>query len=336
MEIKTPYCLFIGDAKEPFSIKLANGIAQWRPELTIGEFALDGCQVTTSQPRVSIKEAAEKGAKTFVLGFANNGGTIEDKWIPYILEAIETGMDIANGLHQKLGSITEIAKHAKKYDTRLIDVRHPTQTFKTGNGNKRQGKRLLTVGTDCSTGKMFTALAIEREMKKQKFNASFRATGQSGILIAGDGVAIDCVVSDFIAGAVEYLSPENKSNHWDIIEGQGSLFHPAFAGVSMGLIHGAQPDALVLCHIAQREHMRGISGRELPSIDETMKLNLQAARLTNPNAKFVGISVNTSMLDELQANKLCKNYTQKYGMPCVDPLRDGVTQLVEKLVEQQI
>jgi len=333
MKIKTPYCLFIGDAKEPFSIKLANGIAQWRPELTIGEFALEGCQVTTSQPRVNIKEAAEKGAKTFVMGFANNGGTIENKWIPYVLEAIETGMDIASGLHQKLGSIKEIAEHAKIYNAQLIDVRHPTQTFKTGTGYKRSGKRLLTVGTDCSTGKMYTALAIQREMKKQKFDVSFKATGQSGILIAGSGVAIDCVVSDFIAGAVEYLSPEDKPNHWDIIEGQGSLFHPAFAGVSMGLIHGAQPDALVLCHIAQREHMRGIPGRDLPSIDDTMKLNLQAARLTNPKAKFIGISVNTSMLDEMQANKLCEDYQQKYRLVCVDPIRHGVNQLIEKLTE---
>ncbi len=333
MEIKTPYCLFIGDATEPFSIKLANGIAQWRPELTIGEFALDGCQVTTSQPRVSIKQAAEKGAKTFVMGFANNGGTIEDKWIPYVLQAIESGMDIASGLHQKLSSITEIAEHAKKYNTQLIDVRHPTQTFKTGNGYKRQGKRLLTVGTDCSTGKMFTALGIEREMTKQKFDVDFRATGQSGIFIAGDGVAIDCVVADFIAGAVEYLSPDNNPNHWDIIEGQGSLFHPAFAGVSMGLIHGAQPDALVLCHIAQREHMRGIPRRELPNIEDTMELNLQAARLTNPNARFIGMSVNTSMLDELQANKLCQDFQQKYAMPCVDPLRHGVSQLIEQLAE---
>lgn len=331
MQIKTPYCLFIGDAQEPFSIKMANGISQWRPELIVGEFALEGCRVTTQQPRVTIDEATKLGAKTFVLGFANNGGTIEDKWVPFILQAIESGMDIVSGLHQKLSSISKIASHAKKYNVRLLDIRHPNQTFKTATGYKRTGRRLLTVGTDCSTGKMFTALAIEKQMKKDGFNVNFKATGQSGILIAGEGIAIDCVVSDFIAGAVEELSPENKKNHWDIIEGQGSLYHPAFAGVSMGLIHGAQPDALVLCHIAEREHMRGVPGRNLPSIDDTMKLNLQAARLTNPEARFIGMSINTSMLDEIEAKDLCLNYEQKLGIPCVDPLRHGVSRIVENI-----
>ena len=333
MQIKPPYCLFIGDAQEPFSIKMASGVAHWRPELVVGEFALEDCKVTTSMPRLSIEEAARLGAKTFVLGFANNGGTIENKWIPFILKAIEAGMDIVSGLHQKLTSIKKIESHAKKFKVNLFDIRHPTQTFKTGTGYKRSGKRLLTVGTDCSTGKMFTALALEREMKKTGLNVSFKATGQSGILISGQGIAIDCVVSDFIAGAVEQLSPDNSEDHWDIIEGQGSLFHPAFAGVSMGLIHGAQPNALVLCHIAKREHMRGIPGRDLPSIKATMEMNLKAAKLTNPNVKFVGMSINTSMLSENEAIKVCNDFEKRLNLPCVDPLRHGVSKIVDNLNE---
>ena len=162
MKIQAHYLLFIGDAKDPLSIKLAKGVVDWRPELAIGEYSLPGCEVTTSHPRMNIQEAVKKGAKTFVLSFANSGGTLDEKWIPYILEAIESGMDIASGLHQRLDSFSDIRKHAEKHHVKLIDVRHPVGTFKTGTGVKRSGKRLLTVGTDCSVGKMYTALAIER------------------------------------------------------------------------------------------------------------------------------------------------------------------------------
>lgn len=331
MNIKPPYLLFIGDAKDSLSIKLAKGVADWRPELAVGEYALDGCEVTTSLSRMGIDEAVKKGAKTFVLGFANSGGTIDEKWIPSILHAIESGMDIASGLHQRLDSFPEITEHAQKYNAQLIDVRHPTETFQTGKGIKRNGKRLLTVGTDCSVGKMYTALTIEREMRRRNFDVSFKATGQSGIFIEGHGVAIDCVVADFIAGAVEALSPSAEPDHWDIIEGQGSLFHPAFAGVSLGLLHGSQADALVLCHAENRPHMRGIKGRALPSLEQTMALNLQTAQLTNPNAKFIGVSVNTSMLSDSESLRICYEYEKQLKLPCVDPVRHGVNKIVEQL-----
>ena len=164
MEINPPYLLFIGDAKDSLSIKIANSIVHWRPDLAIGESAMDGCEVTTSIPRLSIENAVSLGAKTFVLGFANSGGTIEKTWLPSILQAIECGMDIASGLHQRLDSFEAIVNHANTFGVKLIDVRHPTGSFKTGTGIKRTGKRLLTVGTDCSAGKMFTALPIEKEM----------------------------------------------------------------------------------------------------------------------------------------------------------------------------
>jgi len=332
MEIKAPYLLFIGDAKDTLSIKIANSIVDWRPELAIGENTLEGCTVSSSKPKMSIIEAVDKGAKTFVLGFANSGGTIDEAWLPSILQAIELGMDIASGLHQRLDSFESIVNHAKKYKVNLIDVRHPTGTFKTGTGVKRSGKRLLAVGTDCSAGKMYTTLSIEKEMRARKMDVQFKATGQCGIFIAGDGIAIDCVVADFIAGAVEQLSPANDPEHWDIIEGQGSLFHPAFAGVTMGLIHGAQADALVLCHVEGREHMRAIPGRPLPALAETLALNLQAAKVTNPDARFVGIAVNTSALTDEEALQRCQRYEAEFNIPCVDPLRHGVARIVDGLV----
>ena len=332
MNIKAPYLLFIGDAKDPLSIKIAKGVADWRPELAVAEYILPGCEVTTGLPKMNIEQAVAAGAQTFVLGFAKSGGTIESKWLPSILQAIEAGMDIASGLHQRLDSFEQIVSAATQHGVSLLDVRHPTKSFRTGNGNKRSGKRLLTVGTDCSVGKMYTALAIEKGMKKHAMDVEFKATGQSGIFIAGDGIAVDCVVADFIAGAIEDLSPSNQPQHWDIIEGQGSLFHPAFAGVSLGLLHGAQPDALVLCHTEKRAHMRAIPGRALPGLEQTMELNLQTARLTNPETKFVAIAVNTSMLTAEEATNVCQTYQQRHGLPCIDPLRDGVDQIIEQLI----
>lgn len=332
MKIRTPYLLFIGDAKDPLSIKMAKTVADWRPDLAVGEFTLKECETTTNMPPMDIDTAKANGAKSFLLGFTNSGGYLEQKYIPYLLQAIEAGMDIVSGLHQKLEYFPEVKAHAKEHNVRLVNVRHPKGNFKTGNGNNRLGKRLLTVGTDCSVGKMYSSMTIYNALQELSIKSTFRATGQSGIAVAGSGVAVDCVISDFIAGAVEELTPANVNDHWDIIEGQGSLYHPAFAGVSLGLLHGSQPDALVLCHAENREHMRGIPGRSLPSIEATMELNLHHARLTNPNAQFVGICLNTSMLDDKAALELCNQYQKKFDLPCMDPLRHGVSPIIDNVL----
>lgn len=327
-----PYLVFLGDAHDPLSIKMANGIATWRKEQCIGQFRLPACSVSAGLPDLDIATAAKEGAKTFVLGFANSGGIIDVTWLPYIKEAIRAGMDIVSGLHDKLTDFQELVDLAKDNNVRLIDIRHPTVKLPTGNGYKRAGKRLLTVGTDCSVGKMYTSLAIEKEMQRRGMNVDFRATGQCGVLIAGKGLAIDCVVSDFIAGAAEYLSPSNDSDHWDIVEGQGSLSHPAFAGVSLGLIHGSQPDALVICHALGRTSMRGIKDKPLPTIARTIEQNIDAARLTNPSVKVVGITVNTSSVDETEALAICQSLSAEFDLPVVDPIRHGVAAIVDVLV----
>jgi uncharacterized NAD-dependent epimerase/dehydratase family protein len=331
MQLQAPYLLFIGDAKDELSIKMAKGVADWRPEQCIGEYSVEGCTVSTGLDSVSISAAANKGAKSLVLGFANSGGFLEAKWVPYIIDAIKSSLDIISGLHQKLSSYPEIVEAAKKHKVQLHDIRHPEGDFKTGTGVKRPGKRLLTVGTDCSVGKMYSSLALEKEMHAQGIDATFRATGQCGILIAGQGVAIDCVVSDFIAGAAEQISPENNAEHWDIVEGQGSLSHPAFAGVSLGLLHGSQPDALVICHALNRNHMRGLPHTDFPSLEETIKLNMQAAKLTNPKVKIAGITVNTSSVSEAEGSKVCAQLSEQLGLPCVDPVRHGTAAIVANL-----
>ncbi|MGB1197932.1 MAG: N-acetyltransferase DgcN [Thalassotalea sp.] len=332
MQIVPPYLLFIGDATDQLSIKMARGAADWRPELCIGEYSVEGCTVTTGLENINIKDAAAKGANSFVLGFANSGGVLDKKWLPYILEAMDNGMDIVSGLHDKLSDFPEIVAKAEQTQQRLFDIRHPKAEFVTGTGNKRTGKRLLTVGTDCSVGKMYTSLSLEKSMKKHGLAVNFRATGQCGILIAGQGVAIDCVISDFLSGAAESLSPNHNDEHWDIIEGQGSLSHPAFAGVSLGLLHGSQPDALVICHDLNRTHMRGLPNSQFPSIEATIALNLQAAQLTNKNAKVVGIAINTSSVSVEDGQDLCAQLSEKFGLPCVDPLRDSADDIVKALI----
>ncbi|MGR5220488.1 N-acetyltransferase DgcN [Vibrio parahaemolyticus] len=331
MDLKKPYLLFLGDAADPLAAKVAQGIKQWHPEYCVGQFRLPECQADCGLPDMSISEAVKAGAKTLVIGVANRGGVISEQWLDVLVEALEAGMDLASGLHNRLNDIPALTESAKANGRQLFDVRYPTQTYPVANGRKRTGKRLLTVGTDCSCGKMYTSLAIEKEMRSQGMNVDFRATGQTGILISGSGVSVDCVVADFIAGAVETISPDNSDDHWDVIEGQGSLFHPSFAGVTTGLIHGAQPDALVLCHEPTRTHMRGLADYSVPDLKECMEANLATARLTNPDVRFVGVSVNTSQLDEAEAMNLLDNIETELELPAVDPFRQGMSRIVKKL-----
>lgn len=332
MNIQTPYLLFLGDAADPLAAKVAQGICDWRPENAIGQFRMEGCNADLGLRDMSISESIEAGAKTLVIGVANRGGVISDSWIKILREALSQGMDLAAGLHNKLTDVPQLRDDAEQLGRMLFDVRHPTENFQVGAGVKRTGKRLLPVGTDCSCGKMYAALAIEKEMRERGFNVDFRATGQTGILITGEGVSIDAVVADFISGAVESLSPDNAADHWDIIEGQGSLFHASFAGVTTGLIHGSQPDALVLCHEPTRTHMRGLPTFSLPDLTECMELSLRVAQLTNPNAEFVGIAVNTSKLSAEEAHKYMKQTESRLGLVTVDPVRDGVARIVDTLV----
>jgi uncharacterized NAD-dependent epimerase/dehydratase family protein len=331
VKLATPYLLFIGDAHDQLAAKTAAGIAYWRREWCVGQLRLPGCNADLGLPDVSIAAAAAKGAKTLVVGVANRGGVISPTWIPTLLEALEAGMDLASGLHRRLRDVPELGDAAARLGRRLVDVRHPTQEFEVANGTLRAGERLLTVGTDCSLGKMYTSLALEREMRRRGRKADFRATGQTGIFIAGEGVSVDAVVADFISGAVEFLAPANDADHWDLIEGQGSLFHPSYAGVSLGLLHGAQPTALVVCHEPNRSHMRGLPHYKVPSLRTCIDANLQAARLTSPDVRVVGISLNTSALDASAAESVLRQTEDTFGVPAVDPVRGGVAAIVDRL-----
>ena len=276
-------------------------------------------------------QAHQAGARSLVIGVAPAGGVLDPAWIPALSGALRSGLDVISGLHVRLGDVPELAQTAAKHGRQLIDVRVPPNGIPVGNGKKRTGKRLLTVGTDCCVGKKYTALALHRAMSDAGMNCTFRATGQTGIMIAGEGIPMDAVVSDFLPGAAEMLSPDNDPAHWDVIEGQGSLFHPAYAAVTLGLVHGSQADALVLCHEAGRIEIDDHPGFEIPALPQCIEQYEQAARLTNPAARVIGISINTSSLPENEREDFLSQLSKKSKLPCVDPVLSGVAPLLAAL-----
>jgi uncharacterized NAD-dependent epimerase/dehydratase family protein len=332
MQLPKPYLLFLGDvASEPYA-KTAFGLRDWVPDDVEGQYRLSDCQVDLGIADMTPAQAASSGVKSLLIGVAPVGGEIPAKWIPALVAALESGLDLVSGMHGRLAAIPEIRAAAEKHRRALFDVRHHDAPIPIATGAKRPGKRLLTVGTDCALGKKYTALALTQEMTARGCKATFRATGQTGIMIAGEGIAIDAVVSDFVAGAAEIISPANQPDHWDMIEGQGALFHPAYAGVTLGLLHGSQPDALVLCHDPTRTHVAGYPDFKLPDIDAAMDLYLRHAMLTNPAAKFVGISLNTSKLQQDEYDRVVENLRTRFALPCVDPLRDGCAAIADRLL----
>ena len=333
MNISHPYLMFLGDVQDQLGAKTAQGIVDWRPEWCLGQIRLEGCKADLGIPDMTVAEAAGRGARTLLVGVANAGGVLPEHWTSVIVEAIEAGMDVASGLHTRLESIPAIRGAAERNGRQLFNVRHSDQRFATGKGTRRPGRRLLTVGTDCSVGKKYTALALEKEMRARGMDADFRATGQTGVFISGRGVAIDAVVADFISGAVEWIAPAADPAHWDLIEGQGSLYHPSFAGVSLGLLHGAQPDAFVVCHEPTRSTMRGVQ-HPLPSIQEVIDLTVRCGQLTNPGIRPVGIAINTKAYGEDEARACLEAAAKAHGLPATDPIRFGVCEIIDRLTEE--
>jgi D-glutamate N-acetyltransferase len=318
-----PYLLFLGDVVEPGFAKTAFGLRDWAGERCVGEYALPGARVSLGLPSLDPRAAAARGARSMVIGVANAGGHIPPGWFGALLEALEAGLDLISGMHVRLSSLPGLQSAADRYNRRLIDVRTPPAGIPVASGLKRSGRRLLTVGTDCALGKKYTALALARGLQARGINATFRATGQTGIMIAGEGMPLDSVVADFIAGAAEVLSPNAAPDHIDVIEGQGSLFHPSYAGVALGLLHGSQPDRFVVCHEPSRTHVLGHADFSLPSIERVIEQTIALGRLTNPDIRCAGISLNTAKLDEAEALREIDGVEKRLGLPVADPMRGG-------------
>ncbi|MGD9863322.1 MAG: N-acetyltransferase DgcN [Pseudodonghicola sp.] len=329
--IETPYLLFLGDAPDQLAAKVAQGIKDWRPENAVGQFRMEGCKADLGLTDMTLAEAKAAGAKTLVIGVANRGGLISQEWKKVLVAALEEGFDLASGLHNLLRDEADLVAVAAATGRSLHDVRIPSVKYPIANGVKRTGKRCLAVGTDCSVGKMYTALAMDAEMRERGIPSTFRATGQTGILITGDGVPLDAVIADFMAGSIEYLTPDNDPEHWDLIEGQGSLFHVSYSGVTMALVHGGQPDALVLCHEPTRPHMRGLPGYQLPTLEALREVALTLAKVANPACVVVGVSVNTQHMSEDEAQAYLAKIEADMGLPATDPFRYGAAKLVDAL-----
>jgi len=332
VEIKAPYLLFLGDEPDATHAKTAIGISHWRPEFCVAQLRLPGCGADLGIPDMTPAQAAAAGARTMIWGVAGVGGLIPPNWIDHLFTAVDAGLDIVAGTHASLSDIPGLADAAAKAGVLLTDIRQPPADLPVGTGEKRSGLRLLTVGTDCVVGKKFTALSIAREMQDRDMKCDFRATGQTGIMIAGGGIPIDAVVSDFVSGAAELLSPANDADHWDIIEGQGSLFHPGYAAVTLGLMHGSQADAFVVCHAADRVSIEAFSDFPLPTMKELIELTISNGRLTNKGIRCVGVSVNTSSLADNERDAYLDRVAVEVGLPCVDPVATGVSPLVDHIV----
>lgn len=334
IQFAAPFVVFFGDAKDATFAKTGLGLAQWRPADCIGQVVLPGCGVDAGIPRYSLAEAKAAGARSLVIGSAAVGGRVPDNWVPALCEAAALGLDVVAGLHVRLGSLPGLAAAAEGGGTRLVDVRVPPPGLPVGTGRKRTGKRLLTVGTDCACGKKYTALALDAEMQRRGLNSDFRATGQTGIMIAGRGLPLDAVVADFLTGAAEILSPDNAPDHWDMVEGQGALFHPGYLQVTVGLLVGTQPDAIVACHEVGRHEVDGWDGFPLPSIQQLIDRAVLLGSLTNPGVRCVGISLNTSKVPTAERAAVLAAYSAASGLPCVDPLVEGVGPIVDRLLQE--
>lgn len=332
--IQTPYLLFLGDAPDTLAAKVAIGIRDWRPEVVLGQWRLAGCQIDLGLPELTPEQAVAAGVKTVVVGVANRGGVIAPHWLGALQLALHSGLDLASGLHQLLTDQPDLVTAAKAAGRHLFDVRVPQIDYPIANGKRRSGRRCLAIGTDCSVGKMYTMLAVQSAMQERGQAATFRATGQTGILITGDGVPLDAVVADFMAGSIEWLTPDNDPEHWDLIEGQGSLFHASYSGVTLALIHGGQPDALILCHEPTRQHLRGLPDYRVPALADLQTIGLTMARMVNPSCVVVGLSINTAGLSADESQRYLRVLEAEFQLPAVDPYRQGAQRLAQALVEQ--
>ncbi len=321
--LPAPYLLFLGDTTEVGFAKTAFGLRDWAGDRCLAEYALPGATVSTGLPAMTPREAAARGARAMVIGVANQGGVIPPSWLPALQEAIAAGLDLVAGMHARLADIPVLAEAAAAHGRRLFDLRTPPAGLPIASGRKRTGRRLLTVGTDCALGKKYTALSIARGLTARGMDATFRASGQTGIMIAGEGIAIDAVVADFATGAAELLSPDAAPDHLDVIEGQGSLFHPAYAPVSLALLHGSQPDLFVVCHEPGRTQILGHAHYPAPSIAAVIEQTVAVGRLTNPAIRCVGVSLNTARLDAAAAAREIADTADRLGLPVADPIRGG-------------
>lgn len=323
---------------EPITAKTAASVLRYRPEdvvalldtSQVGKTANELLGVGGEIPVVGSLDAAPD-ANALMLGIAPPGGRIPDAWRSVILGAINRGMNVVSGLHDFLSADAEFSKAAAEKGVQLIDVRKNNERDVANRQNIREEcLRIHTVGQDCSLGKMLVALELSNALQRTGVNSKFVATGQTGILIEGDGAPIDCVVADFVSGAVEKLILANQHHDVMLIEGQGSLAHPRYSGVTLSLLHGCMPHGMVMCYEVGRKNVNGMEHVPLHSLSKLVEVYETMANLMGPS-KVIGIAMNSSFVSADEADREREKVRSELGLPVCDVIRHGPQELVQAI-----
>ncbi len=319
---KTAACVIRYCPDEVLAVLDSTGVGQTSGDLLgVGEVPVVGSLADVPQ------------ARTLLIGIALPGGQLPPAWRAIVLEALGRGMDVVSGMHDFLADDPEMAAAARRHQVRLIDVRNQRiRRCARAEGLREECLRIHTVGQDSSLGKMLTSMELTRALQAAGRDAKFGATGQTGIIVEGQGYPIDCMVADFISGAAEQLVLDHQHHEILIIEGQGSLSHPSFSGVTLGLLHGCQPHGLILCYEAGRKSALGLDHVPLVPLAQLRQLYEQVASLLRP-CRVIGISLNSRRLTAAEAAEERRRREQEFQLPVCDVLRDGPQPLVDAVLK---
>jgi len=313
------------------------GVVDYSPNPTVA--ILDSQRPGQTHKRIpvvgSVADALQYEPTTALVGVATQGGRFPPAWRELLKQSIEAGLDLESGLHEFVSEDPELVALAEQHGVELRDLRKPPADLSvpTGENLRLDAKTVLTVGSDCAIGKKTVAIEIDREARARGLKSQFVPTGQTGVAIAGWGIAIDAVVADFLAGAAERLVVEGARRGGEllIVEGQGSLSHPAYSGVTLGLMHGSAPHAYVLCHVAGAREIEGYPGSPLPSLNELVELHERASLPSRP-ARVAAIALNTRDLGEEEAKAAVEAVRDETGLPTDDPVRFGASTVLDAVL----
>ena len=328
-----------GFSGDPHYGKTMRGVLRYRREEVVAILdASRADEIVDGVPVVATVDAALRfGPDTALVGVATQGGRFPPAWIDLLKSCIVHGLDVENGLHVFLADDPELSELAAGHDVELRDLRRPPPDLSTATGANLAvpATIVLTVGSDCAIGKMTVALELDLEARRRGLRSQFVPTGQTGMAIAGWGLAVDAVVADFVAGAAERLVVEAHERGGDVlwVEGQGALLHPVYSGVTLGLYHGCAPHVLVLCHEAGRSEVEGAGGGPhlIPPLSELVELHEQVALPARP-ARVAAVALNTSALDEEGARAAIAAAERETSLPTGDPVRFGAASMVDAVL----
>jgi D-glutamate N-acetyltransferase len=337
--------LILAEGKfSPMMSKTANGAIAYLTDEVVA--IVDSLQAGTTAQQVlgyggeipvvaSIDDGVQYKPDTMLIGIAPAGGRLPQAWRDYITTALRHRLHIISGLHTFLGDDPEFSRLAREQGCTIADLRKPKEEslrVAKGNWKHRKAKTVLAVGTDCRIGKMTTILEMHKELRKRKVNSDFIATGQTGIAIAGKGVSVDAVIGDYIAGSIEHEIDISDAEGHELImvEGQGALTHQGYSSVTLGLMHGTMPDAMILCH--QPARLKDDYGQPLPDLNAAIRLHEEVINFFHPT-RVVGIGINSVGLTPEEGRAACEAIERQTGLPAVDAFKDGAAKLVDGLLE---